>query len=374
MSKLKRQDFYCGAGLAVLFRKNKHISPSVIENVNDIEGKNVVGTFYKIKTESGNEAIIYIKFSSNQQTIKNLTKSWRFSLTDIEKNKIEKQIQKEIPFFIILIGVEQINKDNVAGEIALLTIDDYQIISRRTNIIMGLWSNNDDSKSERQKVYVFKIGKGNSREYFHEVKRKQIEEPIDDLIADNYPYYKKVQSETDDALKVNDFKKNLIEIYVTDKPKLCRVCNSKCTYKLITYQKDNQSQNKIDVAICPKCGNKYVNYNFYNIFIKGNKNSNISFIILKNTGRDTATKNKQYSKPMSGQSIRFLSLSNREDNICPIHNESMPAVYVHIGKTSDTVYYCSKCGKYMIPNSRHKQLIKNLGKSSSLIEFEKLLV
>lgn len=79
---------------------------------------------------------------------------------------------------------------------------------------------------------------------------------------------------------------------------------------------------------------------------------------------------KKYDRAISGQNIRFLSLSYRDDDICPIHGDKMPPIYVHIGKSKDTAYFCNKCGKYMIPNKRYIRLIKNLGKNSKDIEFE----
>lgn len=371
MSKLTRQDFYCGAGLAILFRKNEHISPSIIENVNDIEGKNVVGTFYKIKTQSGNEAIIYIKFSSNQQTIKNLTKSWKFSLTDIEKDKINKQVKKNIPFFIILVCAEQINRDNIFGEIALLTVADYEKISHRSNIILGLWSDGgDESKTERQKVYVLKVGKGNSRGYYCDVKRNQIETPLDNLIYEFYPKYTKLlikqnlKSDVDPDFTEPDDK---IKIYVTNEPKVCIECKAQCTYDLVRYLKSDKAEHKINTAICPKCNRKYIGINFYNTFIKGNKNSNISFEFLD------SNKSHLENKPISGSFVRCLLLNHHDDNVCPIHNNEMSPLYVHIGKLRDTAYYCDKCNRYMIPKNRYIKLLKDLDRKSTNMEFEAIL-
>ena len=377
MSKLRRQDFYCGAALAILFRKNEHISPSIVENVSDTEGKNVVGTFYKIRTQSGNEAILYTKFSSNQQTIKNLTKAWKFSLTDVEKEKINKQIEKSIPFFVALVCAEQINRDNIFGEIALLTIKDYKQISHRSNIIIGLWSDeNDETKTERPKLYVLKVGKGNSRNYYYEVKRNQIEIPLDNLIHEYYPQYcnlKKestVESNIDSELLEAD---NKINVYVTDDPRICTKCQSMCTYKLIDYLKADKTKHQINVAICSKCNRKHINLNYYNTFIKGNKKSNISFEVQDKNKVVSFETSQMFNKTMSGKIIRCLLLSYRDDDICPIHNSKMESVYVHIGKMGDTAYYCNQCNKYMISNQRYMKLLQNLGRKAANIEFEAIL-
>lgn len=79
---------------------------------------------------------------------------------------------------------------------------------------------------------------------------------------------------------------------------------------------------------------------------------------------------KRYDRAISGQTVRYLSLSYRDDNICPIHNTKMPPIYVHIGKIRDTAYYCDECGKYMIPAKRYARLVKNMGKTSKTVEFE----
>lgn len=82
---------------------------------------------------------------------------------------------------------------------------------------------------------------------------------------------------------------------------------------------------------------------------------------------------KRYERAVSGQNVTFLSLSYRDDDVCPIHNEKMPPIYVHIGKLQDTAYYCQRCGKYMIPANRYEKLVSNLGKTSKFIEFEAII-
>lgn len=88
---------------------------------------------------------------------------------------------------------------------------------------------------------------------------------------------------------------------------------------------------------------------------------------------EKSANSKLYDRAVSGQVLRYLSLSYREDDICPIHMEKMKPIYVHIGKMKDTAYFCQKCGKYMIPTERYSQLIKNLGKTAKDIEFEAIV-
>lgn len=379
MSKLTRLDFYCGAGLAILFRKNEHISPSFVETVNDVNGKNSVGTFYKFRTQNNNEAIIYIKCLSKQtKDIKNLSQCWSFSLSPSEKDKINKQIEKGIPFFIMLICTDNVNKDNIDGNAALLTIKDYERVKERSNIKIGFWTDNIDNKTGRPKVFVVKKGntKATTRDSYFDIKRNQVETAsLDELIEEYYPNYTPNNSKEkiikiDNVSNINTDNDGL-QIYVTDDPRICTKCKSVCTYKLVDYFKADKSKHKINVAICPRCQRKHVNPNFYKFFIKGNKNSNISFEIENN---DTLSKNNNLKiRPNSGQIIRCLLLNYHEDDICPIHNIKMHPVYVHLGKMGDTAYYCNQCDKYMISNQRYIQLLHNIGRKSTGIEFEAIL-
>lgn len=92
--------------------------------------------------------------------------------------------------------------------------------------------------------------------------------------------------------------------------------------------------------------------------------------ITINLGKENIKYEKRYERPVSGQMIRYLSLSYRDDNICPIHNIKMPSIYVHIGKLKDTAYFCDKCGRYMIPSTRYKKLLNNISNTHNSIEFE----
>lgn len=355
MSKLTRQDFYCGAGLALLLRKNEHASPSEIGNVNDVDGKNVVGLFYKIKTKSDNEAIIYIKFSTTQQSTRNLSKSWRFSLTNSEKEKINTQLEKNLPFFMILICVDHDSKDNLIGEIALLTQEDYNTISSRSNIIIGLWSSsNDDAKLERQKVYVVKKGNGTSREYYFNVKRRRIETPLDELIERYYPNYKSYSNMIKETTCYE--KKHLnsegLTVYVTDNPKECPCCQDRCTYGLVEYIKNENLIHKINVATCPTCNKKYVSENFYSTFIKGNKETNITFIIdpyiylLDDNSFGCKRCDAELGLIESNLNIHH-NILDEDDYIEKIVNEHL--------------FYCKSCKILYVTNINKQNLLKKYG-------------
>ncbi len=381
MSKLTRLDFYCGAGLAILFRKNEHISPSFIESVDDVDGKKSVGIFYKFRTKMNNEAIIYIKCLSKQlRDVKNLSQCWSFSLSQSEKEKINKQTKKGIPFFILLICTDNVNKDNIDGHAALLTIKDYECVKERSNIKIGFWTDNIENKTERPKVFVVKNGnqKGTTRDCYFDVKRNQVETAsLDELIKEYYPNYKAKCNE-DCGIKTsnasgNQLEDDRIKVYISDEPKLCPICNSVCTYNLVDYLKSDKTKHKINVAICPKCKRKYINLNHYNTFIKGNKDSYIDFEFENDNNNNKSIEMWENNKPVSGQIIRCLLLNYHDDDICPIHNIKMSPIYVRIGKMGDTAYYCSRCGKYMIPSNRYAQLLKNIGKKSTNIEFEAIL-
>lgn len=367
MSKLTRQDFFCGAGLGILFRKNEYISPSYIETINDVDGKNVVGIFYKFKTQNGNEAIVYIKFSTVQQTVKNLSKCWKFSLSLSEKKKISKQIAKDMPFFIMLVCVDDINKDNISGEIALLTKDDYDKISNRSYIIIGLWTDNDESKLDRPKVYVIKTGKGLSRDYYFDVKRNQVEkESLDDLIAEYYPSYEKKLSETICKPQIERNNHNIkksMDIIVSDNAKQCLYCKSKCKFDLIEYSKEDQKVHKINVAICPVCKSKYVSRNFYKTFILTNKYANINFkddlyiYLLDNSVISCKQCNSELASILTTVDIHY-DISSKDDYVEKVVKENL--------------FYCKKCHLLYANNAVKTHLLNKYGVNKIMFKHYKV--
>ncbi|QCH27777.1 hypothetical protein [Clostridium tyrobutyricum] len=137
MAKLTEQDFYFGVGLAALFKYNPYIMPSLIENVTDtkLKGKKIKitkGIFYKLHTLQNGEAIIYIKYTDRKITNKENIGLWKFSLSDIEKNKIDVQRKNVIPFYMVLICVDTNDISN--SEVAVLTEAEYLEINDRSSI------------------------------------------------------------------------------------------------------------------------------------------------------------------------------------------------------------------------------------------------
>lgn len=371
MSKITKLDFLCGAGLSILLRRNENLSPSFVESIKDVEGRNTSGVFYKFKTKKGKEAIIYIKCSSKQIAgIKNLSFCWDFSLTTTEKEKINKQILKRIPFFILLICVENLNGDIANGEAALLTIDDYNKISGRSNIRIGLWTDNINSKKEKQKVYVVRNSNGNgtSREYYFDVKRNQVEKvSLDELISKYYPSYESKQEDSIPCDKVNTtFKANeeeyKIKIFVTDNPRSCSRCGTECKYKLIKYLKSDKSEHKINVAICQSCGHKHITFNFYDTFIKGNPNSDIQFIKY------------DYIYLLDDNSFGCKKCDNE---LCTV--ETSLKIHHNIGGKDDfieanvaeTLFYCKKCKLLYANNAVKRNLLNKYGYNKILFKHYK---
>lgn len=210
MSELTRIDFYCGSGIAILFRKNKNISPSFIEIVSDADGRKSSGIFYNFKTQNNNEAIIYIKCNSKIVSVKNMSECWKFSLSQTEKEKIQKQIEKGIPFFILLVCPNNFTKDDINGEAAILNIKDYEIISQRSDILIGLWNDNKKKRS-----FYIKNNKGNglTEDYYFKIRRNLVETvSLDDLISEYYPDYAKNNlNNIDIKRKSNTENKNSIQ-------------------------------------------------------------------------------------------------------------------------------------------------------------------
>ena len=57
---------------------------------------------------------------------------------------------------------------------------------------------------------------------------------------------------------------------------------------------------------------------------------------------------KRYGCLRLGQEIKYVSINERNENICPLHNLKMDPVYVHFNKAPDIVFYCKKCGRVYV--------------------------
>lgn len=178
--------------------------------MSDSDGRKSSGIFYNFKTQNNNEAIIYIKCNSKIVSVKNMSECWKFSLSQTENEKIQKQIEKGIPFFILLVCLNNCKKDDINGEAAILNIKDYEIISQRSDILIGLWNDNKKKRS-----FYIKNNKGNglTEDYYFKIRRNLVETvSLDDLIAEYYPDYAKNNlNNIDIKRKSNTENKNSIQ-------------------------------------------------------------------------------------------------------------------------------------------------------------------
>lgn len=102
------------------------------------------------------------------------------------------------------------------------------------------------------------------------------------------------------------------------------------------------------------------------------KKKNQIEIEFTSSKKEKIDKYSNHKNVISGQAVRSLAINYGEEKICPIHNLDMKAVFVYIARQSDTVYYCEKCGKFMVSPKHCQELKKMLKKRKILVEFEEM--
>lgn len=97
-----------------------------------------------------------------------------------------------------------------------------------------------------------------------------------------YCYQDKSNKQNDSAKEARPTTiQNKIIVFVTDNPRYCFSCSSKCTYKHIQYIQENKKHRQINVAVCSKCNRYYIDKNSYLTYMKSKKETNLDFILLK---------------------------------------------------------------------------------------------
>ncbi len=128
LSKLQQRDYYYGAALSLFFSRNADSKPSLIESSDK-------ACIYRMSTDTSHDFFIYMKYTSKEISSAKDERVWQFSLTETDKKKITDCINSNLRTYILLIcGSNKLN----AGEIAVLTDDEFKTISYKTGIRIKL--------------------------------------------------------------------------------------------------------------------------------------------------------------------------------------------------------------------------------------------
>lgn len=127
MAKIQKRDYYFGAALSLLLSKNNDARPSLVEC-------SETACQYRITTDTSQDFYLYMKYTSSGIS-KQEERTWQFSLTDTDKERINSCIQIGLKTFVVLIC----GGENLAdGEIAVLTQNEYLTLAHKTGIRIKL--------------------------------------------------------------------------------------------------------------------------------------------------------------------------------------------------------------------------------------------
>ena len=111
---------------------------------------------------------------------------------------------------------------------------------------------------------------------------------------------------------------------------------------------------KINVAICPICGKKYISKNFYNTFIKGNRETNIDFQFERNE-HIYVLNNNSYGCDKCDSELVSANISIN------IHHDITDRNDYIEKKVKENIFYCKICKKFYVTNLLRINLIKKYG-------------
>lgn len=376
MSDLKEQNYGFGAGLTALFDYNLGILPSFIEDVteSDLNGKRTrvtKGKFFKVKTPEKNEFIIYIKYSNKLIANENMVSGfmWQFSLSEIEKRKIESQYQNTGTFFILLVCIKNESVSKLSDQIALLTWEDYCEIRHRTNIQLGIWKN-PNAKKQGAKAYYLRKGKGQKEEYFLKIKRNLIEKKLDEIrfetgeseernfqhnngISEIHPttQYVEMEPETLSGAENN--------LYIKDNVTWCGRCKCKNKEYTFTYSVvDSKGHTKVETLYtyqCPTCKQNYITPRIYEDNVNRRAYKKINLVIQ----RIKTLVDKVYLTPNNGCVYCDNKLSASACRLKLYKNLKETNVIELI--VEEDLFYCKNCGIYFASPLGAEKLMKKYG-------------
>lgn len=122
-TRIQKQDYYFGVALSSLFNNNCDATLTLLENGSSSRE-------FRMTTNTSSEFILYMKYAS-KASVQGREKTWRFSITDSERQKIGHFIHNEERLFVILICGD---KDLKTGDIAVLTTAEFNQLSGKTGI------------------------------------------------------------------------------------------------------------------------------------------------------------------------------------------------------------------------------------------------
>lgn len=124
MSKVQKRDYFFGAALSLFLSKNDDSCPSLVEC-------SETSCQYCMITDTSEDFYLYMKYTSNEVD----KRTWQFSMTDTDKERINGCIQSGLKTYIIFIcGSDDLSN----GEIVVLTQNEYAKLTHKSSIRIKL--------------------------------------------------------------------------------------------------------------------------------------------------------------------------------------------------------------------------------------------
>lgn len=169
--KLQQRDFYIGAVLSCFFVNNLDSKPSLIENIDNSS------QLWRMTTNNSRDFFAYIKYTTDKlpDPKKSTNIRWQFSLTDKDKQCIEKKATLEnLPVVLFfLCGM----KDLIDSEICVVRYEEYlQVQDKSTITIKKVY----EKPNSHPRNFFLHIGKKQSEVL--PIKRNRIEQNIETLL------------------------------------------------------------------------------------------------------------------------------------------------------------------------------------------------
>lgn len=296
---------------------------------------------------------------------------WEFSLSDIEKDKIEFHYEKTGTFLILLVCINK-TAIKLENQVALLQWEDYCEIRHRSNIQLGIWRN-QETKTQRSKVYYLRKGKGQKKDFFITVKRNLIEKKLDEFYINEPTDLRK----TKEKATVDEVESNYVElkpesvgksikqstskkVYIKDNIKWCGLCRCKTKEsenKIKSISKVMGEREKTVYGYtCPKCNKTYITTATYEQVLKDKTGFDGVAIERIKTLVDKVYLTPDYGciqcdETLVVSSCRLKIYENIEEN-----NKVEKSV-------DEELFYCKNCGLYFVTRQLHKELLDKYGKN-----------
>lgn len=359
MSKLSEKNFFFGAGIQAIFEHNKNIMPSMIDSVK-VEGKITKGIFYRLTGENRRSVLVYLKYTDNVESNFRFLKLWTFSLSGIEKTKVEKNRVVGEPFYLVAICVDRDCLEK--SEVILLNESVFDEIKERANIKIGLLRNSEGKTSRPKQVQV-RVDKSR----WISVSRKYIEQGFEELKKTNHIKNSVIDKEKDlkeavtseSALETNNKDKYKIRVRITlldgtkKTNKVCPICNNGLKKHKMKIQ-TGEGEEKIAIFLCEQCERFFTPKSVYSSFEKrySIKDERFHFTDLEESIRAIqGDKKATIVEQVHLLPDNITSCPSCKANIYPV------SVKLYVGGTQnrgnsegrivdEDLFYCKRCEKY----------------------------